>query len=334
MPKARNVGSVMSNTFQRRSARAALGAIAVVATVALLGGTVRTLPLLIDPNIPTSAAWLFARAVAVLALEVAIGLGWPVGWSLALATLVERGEARAYQTLGTSPAELAGKLSLQGLAIAAVLFGVSWSAALDAERPGRVLADLVVASRSACESEGALAARAIPIPFLSAHWLCSPGVPPRLYMPLPRPEGALATATSLYVSPDVRSVRLTGANVEMGRASLKVGELELKRLPPLVASATIGPLGRAASISAATLVASWGVAWLVLNLAIDRRLWAISLAGTAGLAGFGALRGLDRLGVGDRPWLLGLVPVATLTALALGALLVVGLRRIRATATS
>src|SRR5690242_9650968 len=90
--------------------RAAIVSTLVLALLALAAGGVRVLPWLLDPELPASIAWPFARSVATLALEASILVGWPVGWALAAFAIVERGEARVFATLGESPARSTTRL--------------------------------------------------------------------------------------------------------------------------------------------------------------------------------------------------------------------------------
>src|SRR5580692_2421257 len=105
------------------SALAGSGAVALVAGV---GGAVRLLPWLLDPGVTFRLALPFARGLLALALEAALVVGWPIGWALATAEFVARGEARALATLGDSPAAATLRLLPQAAAFACVLGLVSF----------------------------------------------------------------------------------------------------------------------------------------------------------------------------------------------------------------
>jgi hypothetical protein len=322
--------------IERQALRSAGAAIAFLSALTLLAGAVRVLPLVLDPEMPWRVAAPFARTVAWLALEVAVAVGWPLGWAVALARFVDRGEARVHALLGRSPSEVMRALAPSGLVFAAVLFALSWLAARDAERPGRVLGELLESSRVTCdESE---APRSIPVPFLDARWLCAgPSAadalgapasdratpPPRLLLrpPARAGGGAIVTATRARVSGDLRELRLEDVHLHFARGDVAVHELWVRGLPPMLTSATIRPLGRATAVVTAALAVAFGLGAVVLRRRVRNRLIAIGLAAVSMSAAFGVLRAVDR--AGGREALLPLVPLAALAALA--ATLVVGI---------
>jgi hypothetical protein len=87
LPAARNASFVAGGVFG----------------VAILAGAVRILPLLLTPGVPAEVAWPLGRGVAGVALETALFVAPPLGWALAAAKLVDRGEARALFALGVRP---------------------------------------------------------------------------------------------------------------------------------------------------------------------------------------------------------------------------------------
>lgn len=334
----------MRDGIERQALRSAAVATAFLSGLALLAGAVRVLPLTLDPELPWAVAAPFARAVAWLALEVAVAVGWPLGWALALASCVDRGEARVHALLGRSPRDVLAGFAPQAIVFAALLFSISWLAARDAERPGRVLGELIESSRLTCASSEA--PRSIPVPFLDARWLCAgeeSASPPRLLLRPPRPRGAIVTATRATLSGDVREIRLEEVHLHVGRGDLAVRELWVRGLPPLLTSATIRPLGRASAVMAAALAVAFGLAALVLRRRMSNRLVALGAAALSMGAAFGVLRLVDR--AGGRELLLPLVPLAGIGLLALTAAALAawesldarsyaGLRRKKAAATT
>ena len=301
---------------------------AFLSGLALLAGAVRVLPLVLDPELPWAVAAPFARAVAWLALEAAVAVGWPLGWALALSAFVDRGEARVHALLGRSPADALLAFVPQALALGALLFSLSWLAARDAERPGRVLGELLESSRLTCAN--AETPRSIPVPFLDARWLCAgtdAGAAaggtatagkesvPRLLLRPPRPNGAILTATRATLSGDVREIRLEDVHMHVARGDLSVRELWVRGLPPLLTSATIRPLGRASALVTAAASVAFGLAALVLRRRIANRLLSLGLAALAMSAAFGVLRLVDH--AGGREVLLVLVVLAPMALLAL-----------------
>src|SRR4051794_40144727 len=83
--------------------RGALLASILVLIAALVGAAVRLLPWVLDPTIPWATLAPFARSLLAVAVEAAVLTGWPVGWALASARLVERGEAGVLASLGEPP---------------------------------------------------------------------------------------------------------------------------------------------------------------------------------------------------------------------------------------
>lgn len=316
--------------IEHTARRFALLGAGFLSTLALLAGAVRVLPLVVDPELPLAVAWPFAKAIAWLGLEVALATGWIVGWGLAFARFVERGEARVHALLGRSPTDVARGLLPQALVFTCAVFVASYLAARDAEQPGRVVAELVANGRARCAD--ARAPTSIPVPFLEARWLCTPGRAPRILLRPPQIGGALVTATQAEISGDLRDVRLDDARVRTPRADLAVRELVIKRLPPLLTSATLAPLARALAVAAAALASAFGLVWVVLARRVRSGAAAVAMGGLAAAAMFGALRGFDRAGASNA--LLATVPLASAAVLALGSALFVSLRRKWATATT
>lgn len=320
----------MAGGLEKTALRSALAFAGGLAGLGLLAGAVRVLPLIADPALPWAVTAPFARSVAWLALEVAIFAGWAIGWSLAVANAVDRGEARVLSTLGRSPLQTATALWPQAIAMAIALGASSFFAARDAREPGRVLSAIIGSGRETCLRVDS--PQSLPVPFLDASWLCVPREAPRLFMKPPRPQGATLTATSIDVSADVRDVSLGDVNMAFGAGHLRAGEVRLRRLPPLVASASLLPWARSGAVVSSALLVAFGVTWLILGLHVRRRIVAVGLAGLAVAASFGVLRALDRAGVSSA--FLPAVPAAGIIALALGGRTIVWLRHLRATATS
>ena len=142
----------MGSPLQGKALRSALAASGAVAVAAGLGGAVRLLPWLLDPAVTFRLAMPFARGLLALACEAALLVGWPIGWALAAAALVERGEARALATLGESPTQAVVRLGPQAAAFACALGLVSFLGGREASEPGEGLTDLVERGRETCAS--------------------------------------------------------------------------------------------------------------------------------------------------------------------------------------
>src|SRR5512143_2958280 len=104
----------------RRALRNSAVALAVVLALACSGGLVRLLPWLLAPEVPFEVTLPFARALGASATETAFLFGVPLGFGLAAASFVERGEARALAALGASPYLIAGSIAPHAAAAALV----------------------------------------------------------------------------------------------------------------------------------------------------------------------------------------------------------------------
>ncbi len=221
-----------------------LASTAAVAAVALTAAAVRVLPWALDPRMPWRVALPFARAVASVALEAAVLVGWPVGWALAAFASCERGEARVLSLLGERPARTTLRLAPAALAFAGALAAASLAGGRDASEPGRVVADLLAAGKASCARD---AARVLDVPVIGASWLCGPagsGQAPRVVGPASLglattgSSEALYSARDIHVSPDARRIELDDAWFATRAATLHVGRAVL-RLPPFVRASSL-----------------------------------------------------------------------------------------------
>jgi len=290
--------------------RGALGATAAVALAAGLGGAVRLLPWLLDPAVTFRLAAPFARGLAMLACEAALLVGWPVGWSVAIARIVERGEAHALATLGESSARTVLRLTPQGFALACALGFVSFMGGRDATDPGRVVTDLIARGREACAgvtSEGTYV-----VPFTGATWLCSPNKTPRIVGHAPGAlSGAMFAAGNARTAGDLRDIDLSDAHLAVGTARLRVGLLRLRGLSPFAHASRIPPAARALSLVFAAAFASTLTALRILQGSVRGRFAALLTSAAGPLTALGALRAVER---GAGPWIFTLA--APLSALA------------------
>lgn len=288
-----------------------------------LGGAVRLLPWLLDPAVTFRLALPFARGLLALAFEAAILVGWPVGWALAAAGLVERGEARALATLGESPRQAVGRLGPQAAAFACALGFVSFLGGREASEPGRVVTDLVERGRETCGEVTRDAT--FSVPFAGVTWLCTPGLTPRL---VGRGPGGLAsavfTAKDARAAGDLREIDLEGAHVVLGAARVHAGSMRLRGLPPFAHASSIPPAARALALALAGTLVAGGSVLALLGGAARGRLAAIVISASGSIAALGAMRSVDRSqGVrgfppGSGPWIATLaVPAVSVAAVVL-----------------
>ncbi len=274
--------------------RLAAAVAALVLAAAMVAGTIRILPLLLAPGVPIQLAPVLARGVLAVSLETALFVAPPLGFALAAARLVDRGEARALFAQGLSPFRLvasAWPTALAALACAA-LAAAAWGR--DASAPGRLVGDLVVASREACQSARSPAAANVPM--LGISWICLPGEPPRAVGEAPL--GATAkgrapafAARTLQVSDDLRALHLEDLRLilpatspEAGPIHLHVGSATLRGIAPLTRASNLSIWSRALLLgfSAAAMAVTAGA--LVFVASIRSRVLALAL-GTLGALG-------------------------------------------------
>jgi hypothetical protein len=315
--------------------RGALMASLLVLLAALVGAAVRLLPWVLDPSIPWATLAPFARSLVAVAVEAAVLTGWPVGWALAAARLVERGEARVLASIGERPSQTVMRLAPQAALFVAILGFTSVALGRDAAAPGRIVGALLAEGRAACgrANDGDLARPAThAVPFVAATWLCAPSGP-RLVGRAPI-GGLVFSATGARVTDDLRRIELDDARLALpgstaakgpgGDAALTfrvhVGTLTLRGLAPFAQASSIPPFVRAIIVTTSGLVASSAAVLVLLELRRRRvgTVAAVAIGAAGPLAALGALRGLELRvpEVASGAWLLAfvLVPIAAIAA--------------------
>ena len=325
--------------------RGAVVASLLVLLAALVGAAVRLLPWVLDPSIPWATLAPFARSLLAVAVEAAVLTGWPVGWALAAARLVERGEARVLASLGERPSQTLFRLAPQAILFVALLAFTSVALGRDAAAPGRIVGALLAEGRAACgpatdnrapDPDEAPAAVSPPathaVPFVAATWLCAPSGA-RLVGRTPI-GGLVFTATGAHVSDDLRRIdledarlALAGSTKDEGRLTFRVhvGTLTLRGLAPFAQASSLPPWLRALVVTASGLAAASAAVFALLELRRRRvgTVAAVAIGAAGPLAALGALRGLEiRIPeVASGAWLFAflLVPLAAVVAVALAA---------------
>jgi hypothetical protein len=229
----------------------------VLAGVALTAAAVRVLPWALDPRMPWRVALPFARAVASVALEAAVLVGWPVVLAL----------------LGERPARTTLRLVPAALAFAVALAAASLAGGRDASEPGRVVAELLRAGKASCGRDES--ARALDVPVIGASWLCASaesGQPARVVGPASLGLATTASGEALYsardidVSADARRIELDDAWLATRAATLHVGRAVF-HLPPFVRASSL-PAGWRALLLASSGALS---AMLAMGFLLSRR---------------------------------------------------------------
>lgn len=331
--------------------RGAAVASLLVLGAALVGAAVRLLPWVLDPSIPWATLAPFARSLLAVAVEAAVLTGWPVGWALAAARLVERGEAGVLASLGERPLQTVMRLAPQAALFVVVLGITSVVLGRDAAAPGRIVGALLAEGRAACArpSDGDASKPAThAVPFVAATWLCAPGGP-RLVGRAPI-GGLVFSATGAHVSDDLRRIDLEDARLALpgsrgakGEANLTfrvhVGTLTLRGLAPFAQASSVPPLVRGVVVTVSGLAAASAAVFALLRLRRRRigTVGAVAIGAAGPLAALGALRGLELRvpEVAPGAWLLAfvLVPIAAMVAVAAAAALAVLLPVARRTGT-
>jgi len=237
----------------------------------------------------------FGRAVASVALEAAVLVGWPIGWALAAFVLVERGEARVLAMLGERPVRTTLRLVPMAFVFGALLAAAALAGGRDASEPGRVLGDLLHAGRASCAATNGPSA--VDVPILGATWLCENSGEARLVGPPPHAGSALYSARSVDVAPDARRIELDDVYLVGKSASLHVKHA-LFRLPPFVRASSLPAPWRAVFLAASGAASGLFSVWLLF--AMDQRAIALGrfhalLIGAAGpVSTLAVLHALER----------------------------------------
>lgn len=304
--------------------RSAVLATLLVLLAAVVAAAVRILPWVLDPSIPWATLGPFAKSLLAVAFEAAVLTGWSVGWALATARLVERGEARVLASLGESPWRTVARLGPQASVFVLVLAVTSVILGREAAAPGRVVGALLAEGHAACAREGD---RDPPpthaVPFVAATWLCAPSGA-RLVGRAPL-GNVVFTATDARVSDDLRRIDLDDARLTLPGivpARVHVQTLTLKGLAPFAQASSIPPGFRALVVTSSGVAAS--AAAVLALLALRRRrvgpVIAVAIGASGPLSALGALRGLEvRVPeVAPGMWLASfvLVPIASVAAVA------------------
>jgi hypothetical protein len=302
----------------RAAFRHALAASALVLIAALGAGLVRLLPWLLAEDVPLRVSLPFARALAAASVETAFFVGLPIGFALAAAQAVERGEARALFSLGATPGRIAlGTLPVVAL-LGALALGSTMAWGTDSAAPGRFARELSEHARASCASARRPASALVPM--VGVTWLCFPGRPPRVVGAVPGFGGrAWFSARELDPSDDLRGLELADLRIATRKADsmpairLHVESASVRGLPGWGPGARLPFRLRAGILVSAGMLLAMAAAFAVLARADGSRLAGLAQGGGAAIGAFAVLHALDR---GQAPPMAYfLVPAAGLLAL-------------------
>jgi hypothetical protein len=259
--------------------------------------------------------WPFARALAAVAVETGFLVGVPLGFAIAAADFVERGEARALLALGARPARITLGAAVAAFLLAASAFAATAVWGSEAALPGRFAAQLVAQGRASCAR--IREPRAVLVPLVGVTWTCFPRRTPRVVGVLPGgAKDAFFSAASLHPSEDLRRFALTDLRL-LARRPDGSEKPALKLYARRATVAGLSSWGRPPHLpfrARAALVAAIGsflgllVVWSGIAFGRASRLAAATVGGLSALAGLSALQGLDRVALS--PWAYALVPAA------------------------
>ena len=318
--------------LQWRCVRYGLAAALWTILLGTLAGSIRLLPWLFAPEVPLPVTLPFARALLAAACEVSSTVGIPLGFALAAVLTVRRGELRAFEALGVSPAQLA--FSAAGAACALPLAMVLLGANVDpgAGVPGRFATQLIGSGEQVCRDQKS--PRTSWIPMVDVTWLCFPNRAPRVVAALPSSGGrAWFTARALRFSDDLSAVALsdfmlaTRPDAAGRRLEARVERARITNLnswgQPLVSDSWL----RSASLVIATATLALGLLWLVFRRKTAAGLATAVVALATGFSLFHSMQRLDRAALPAWTYLGLPLLVVTMIVCAEGAWLVVDRRR-------
>ena len=283
-----------------RAARATAWTSAGLLAIAMLAGLVRVLPWIVSPTIPFRVVLPFARAIFAASLETTLLCAPPIGWALASAWLVERGEARALFAIGQSPGRIVRSSLPAAIAFTALAGVAALAWGTEAAAPGRLARSLIAEAKRSCE--GPTKPRAADVPFVGITWLCFPAIPaeaaapPRLVGSLPGESGAF-TAVEVTVSDDLRALWFDEMRLLFGRTQnirVRAGEARIVGLSPWGRASNVPPALRAGLLSSTGAVVALLASWAVLAGSVARRFGSLLIGAAGPVAALLVLSSLER----------------------------------------
>ncbi len=303
----------LARTTLRYAAIASLGA----SVLALVAGAVRVMPWLLEPDVPWRVALPFARALAAVAIEAAVMVGFPIGMTLACARFASRGEARVMQLLGERPSRTALRLMPQALGFAAVIAAASAMCGTDASAPGEVATRLIEEGKASCEHTNARTTYSVPL--VGVTWLCTPNAPSRLYGHGPGGMSKVTfTAERARVAGDMRRIDLDEATLVLGDTAdspqATLHQFTLRGLSPWASASSLAPWMRALVMAGSALACALLAAWGALRRLARAPLAALMGGACGPLVALGLVRALERADARS-VWFLPVPAIAALATL-------------------
>jgi hypothetical protein len=292
--------------------RATAVAAAFLLGAASLAALVRVLPWMVAPDVHLNVALRFARGLLAVALETTLLCAPPIGWAIAAALLVERGEARALFSIGMRPLEVVRTTLAPALFCAALAAVAALAWGTEAAAPGRLARSLVEESKRTCET--AREPRVAQVPFVGVTWLCFAEAPPRLTGSVPRGAGTFSAA-DLEVSDDLRTLRFSDLRLLMGNAGavrVHAAAARISGMSPFGRASNLRPAARAALLSVTGALLALLAAQVVLVRSYTHRALALVIGAAGPTAALLVLSALEKGTRGGAIY--ALVPAAAVLA--------------------
>jgi len=233
----------MRSYMLRRTAKSMVQVALVCVAVALGAALVRLLPWLASSFVPSGAAIVFAQALALAALEVALLVAPAVGASLDIARSTASGCTLALFSLGFGPARQVAHIALAASFAAAVSLAVSAAWGLRASRPGQLTNDLIASGRTVCSDQ-----RPSQTPLVGITWLCADGTPmmSRTLGTGSEPAGYWIAGQAEFAD-DLSSLRLREVRAAFRQPQIRAqfADVTVTGLVPWVIASPVPPLVRA-----------------------------------------------------------------------------------------
>ncbi|MBI5532284.1 MAG: hypothetical protein HY898_06200 [Deltaproteobacteria bacterium] len=282
----------MRSYVLRRSAWSMTQVALVCIAIALVAALIRLLPWLASSSVPSRATLVFAQALALAALEVALIVAPAVGASLDVARSTASGSTLALFSLGFGPARHVAHIAVAAACAAALSLAVSFAWGIQASRPGQLTNEMIASGRTVCADQ-----RPAQTPLVGITWLCVSGEPVMVGSlgSAGQAPGLWSASQASFVD-DLSSVRLRDVRASFRKPEIhaQFADVTITGLVPWVIASPTAPLARGLACALACVAAAVGAAWALLRRPCTSRAVALAV-GASGPAAF----------LLAAPWMLG-----------------------------
>jgi len=267
----------------RRAGRSMIQVAAVCVALALAAASIRLLPWIASPAVPSGATLAFAQALALAALEVALLVAPAVGASLDIARSTADGSTTALLSLGMSPRRQAAHIGAAACVAAALSLCVSGAWGVRASNPGQLTNEVVASGRTVCTDQ-----RPSLAPWVGVTWLCMGGEPAMVgRLGSAAETSGLWMASSAAFADDLSSVHMKRVRAWFRTPAIRAqfDRVTVTGLIPWMIASPLPAWVRALGCALACVVAAIGAAWSLLVRTCSSRAVAITV-GACGPATF------------------------------------------------